>query len=148
MEVEVSERKKILMIDDDINLVNVFRTVFETKGYDFAEAHSATEGLEKIKQTHPDLIILDVIMEDFVAGFRVVNELRTGGENSEYSAFSKIPILMLTSVTSKTNLDFSERVGTALLPVDAFMEKPVRPGELLTIIEKLLATGEKADPTS
>jgi CheY-like chemotaxis protein len=106
MEVEVSERKKILMIDDDINLVNVFRTVFETKGYDFA------------------------------------------GENSEYSAFSKIPILMLTSVTSKTNLDFSERVGTALLPVDAFMEKPVRPGELLTIIEKLLATGEKADPTS
>jgi DNA-binding response OmpR family regulator len=87
-------------------------------------------------------------MEDFVAGFRVVNELRTGGDESEYRAFSKTPILMLTSVTSKTNLDFSDRVGTALLPVDAFMEKPVRPGELLATIEKLLAAQEKTDPNS
>jgi CheY-like chemotaxis protein len=146
--VVVSVRKKILMIDDDINLVNVFRTVFETKGYDFVEAHTASEGLEKIKQTDPDLIILDVIMEDFVAGFRVVNELRTGGEGSEFAPFSKIPILMLTSVTSKTNLDFSDRVGTALLPVDVFMEKPVRPGELLAAIERLLPVDEKTDPTS
>lgn len=144
----MAKRKRILMIDDDINLVDVFRAVFETRGYDFEEAHSATEGLEKIKQTHPDLIILDVIMEDFVAGFRVVNELRTGGDESEYRAFSKTPILMLTSVTSKTNLDFSDRVGTALLPVDAFMEKPVRPGELLATIEKLLAAQEKTDPNS
>ena len=144
----MTAHKRILMIDDDINLVNVFRTVFEAKGYDFAEAHSATEGLDKIKQSSPDLIILDVIMEDFVAGFRVVNELRTGAENSEYSAYSNIPILMLTSVTSKTNLDFSDRVGTALLPVDAFMEKPVRPGELLAVVEKLLTAEEKAGPAS
>lgn len=132
-------RKKILMIDDDVNLVDVFKLVCEAKGFEFAAAYSASEGLEKIKQVKPDLIILDVIMEDFVAGFRVVSELRTGNPDSEFSAFAKIPILMLTSVTSKTNLDFSERVGTALLPVDAFMEKPVRPAELLAKIEELLA---------
>jgi hypothetical protein len=45
---------------------------------------------------------------------------------------------MLTSVTSKTNLDFSSRVGTALLPVDAFIEKPVKPTELLFKIDELL----------
>ena len=130
--------KKILMIDDDVNLVQVIKMVLEAKGYHFAAAHSASDGLQKIKQVHPDLIILDVIMEDFVAGFRVVSELRTKTQDSEYSAFSKVPILMLTSVTAKTNINFSDRVGTALLPVDSFVEKPVKPAELLEKIEALL----------
>ncbi len=134
----MDERKKILMIDDDVNLVNVIKIVLETKNYEFASAYTASEGLEKIKEFKPDLIILDVIMEDFVAGFRVVSELRTGSDNSEYKAFSKIPILMLTSVTSKTTISFSEKVGTALLPVDAFIEKPVKPTELMIRIEELL----------
>lgn len=134
----MKNKKKILMIDDDVNLVDVFKKVFEAKGYEFSAAHSASEGLAKIKQIKPNLIILDVIMEDFVAGFRVVSELRTADPNSEYSAYSDIPILMLTSVTSKTNMDFSERVGTALLPVDVFIEKPVKPGELLAKVDALL----------
>jgi DNA-binding response OmpR family regulator len=137
--------KKILMIDDDTNLVDVVRLVFEAKGYEFSAAYSAAEGLSKIKEVSPDIIILDVIMEDFVAGFRVVSELRTGDPNSEYSAYSKVPILMLTSVTSRTNLDFSDRVGTSLLPIDAFVEKPVKPAELLTKIEELLKAGS-GDP--
>ena len=131
---------KILMIDDDINLLNVVKMVLEAKSYVFDAAHSAAEGLEKIKQFEPDLIILDVIMEDFVAGFRVVSELRTSGPGSEYEKYSGIPILMLTSVTSKTNVNFSEKVGTALLPVDAFIEKPVKPAKLILKIEELLNT--------
>jgi DNA-binding response OmpR family regulator len=134
----MDERKKILMIDDDTNLVNVIRIVLEAKDFLFDAAYSASEGLKKIKEFSPDLIILDVIMEDFVAGFRVVGELRASDENSEYKEFSKIPILMLTSVTSKTTISFSEKVGTALLPVDAFIEKPVKPAELLVKIEELL----------
>ena len=126
------------MIDDDTNLVGVIKTVCEAKGYEFWGAHSAAEGLEMIKEVKPDLIILDVIMEDFVAGFRVVSELRTPGPDSEYTRFSEIPILMLTSMASKTDLDFTDRVGTSLLPVDAFMEKPVKPHDLLDKIEKLL----------
>jgi CheY-like chemotaxis protein len=77
-------------------------------------------------------------MEDFVAGFRVVSELRTGGPDSKFNAYSNIPILMLTSVTSKTNMNFSNKVGTTLLPVDVFIEKPVKPADLLSKIEELL----------
>ena len=135
------------MIDDDVNLVSVFKVVCEAKGYELAEAYSAAEGLEKIKEVKPDLIILDVIMEDFVAGFRVVSELRTGGPDSEFSDFSKVPILMLTSVTQKTDIDFSGQIGTALLPVDAFVEKPVKPAEILTKIEELLAKAEQMGHT-
>jgi CheY-like chemotaxis protein len=139
----MSAGKKILMIDDDANLINVFRVVCQAKGFEFEAAYSASEGLEKIKEVNPDLIILDVIMEDFVAGFRVVSELRTGGPDSEFSAFANIPILMLTSVTSRTDLNFSKRVGTALLPVDAFIEKPVKPAVILAKIEELLGTSER-----
>jgi DNA-binding response OmpR family regulator len=53
---------------------------------------------------------------------------------------------MLTSVTSKTQLDFAERVGTALLPVDAFVEKPVKPAEMLATVEKVLGrSGARSD---
>lgn len=126
------------MIDDDENLVNVVKLVLQAQGYNFDCAYSAKEGLERIKVFVPDLIILDVIMEDFVAGFRVVSELRTSEPTSEYAKFSNTPILMLTSVTSKTDINFSEKVGTALLPVDAFIEKPVKPAALLKKIEELL----------
>ena len=111
----------------------------ESKNYQFEFALSAAEGLKKIKEFKPDLIILDVIMEDFVAGFRVVSELRTGESDSEYRQYADIPIIMLTSVTSKTDINFSEKVGTALLPVDAFIEKPVKPAILLEKINELLA---------
>jgi CheY-like chemotaxis protein len=129
--------RKILMIDDDVNLVNVFRLVCESKGYEFHSAGSAVQGLDAIEAVEPDLVILDVIMEDFVAGFRVVNELRANPA-SRLSRFSLVPIIMLTSVTSKTQVDFAERVGTALLPVDAFVEKPVKPAEMLATIEAVL----------
>jgi len=131
-------KNRILMIDDDVNLVNVIRVVLESKDYNFQAAYSASEGLEKILEFCPDLIILDVIMEDFVAGFRVVSELRTCETDSPFINFCKTPILMLTSVTTKTTFSFSEKVGTALLPVDAFLEKPVKPAELLLKIKELL----------
>ena len=136
--------RKLLMIDDDVNLVDVFRLVCETKGYEFHSAGSASEGLAAIERVEPDLIILDVIMEDFVAGFRVVNELRAD-PSSRYARFSRVPIIMLTSVTSKTQLDFAERVGTALLPVDAFVEKPVKPSEMLATIESVLERSRAGD---
>jgi DNA-binding response OmpR family regulator len=135
--------RRLLMIDDDVNLVNVFRLVCVAKGYEFFAAHSAAEALRTIPEVEPDLIILDVIMEDFVAGFRVVSELRAGGPASRFSKYSKVPIIMLTSVTSKTHLDFSDRVGTALLPVDDFIEKPVKPAEILAKIEALLARAQE-----
>jgi two-component system response regulator MprA len=134
--------KKLLMIDDDKNLVDVFRLVCTAKGYEFHAAYSAAEGLQKVLEVGPDVIILDVIMEDFVAGFRVLSELRTPGPGSQFARYSKVPIVMLTSVTSRTHVDFSERVGTALLPVDAFVEKPVKPADLLAILDKILSRSE------
>jgi DNA-binding response OmpR family regulator len=137
--------RRLLMIDDDVNLVNVFRLVCTAKGYEFHAAHSAAEALRRIPEVDPDLIILDVIMEDFVAGFRVVSELRAGAPDSPLARFASVPIIMLTSVTRKTHVNFADRIGTALLPVDEFIEKPVKPAEILAKIEAILARPRHSD---
>lgn len=131
--------KKILIIDDDEDFVAITKTIFETKSYHCVTAYSAKEGLQKIKKENPDLIIVDVMMEDMTAGFRLVNNLRTAEENSEYHPYSKIPLLMVTVFEDVTKIDIQKKAGTSLLPVDEFMRKPVKPRELLAKAEKMLA---------
>ncbi len=131
--------KKILIIDDDEDFVAITKTIFESKSYQCVTAYSAKEGLQKIKKENPDLIIVDVMMEDMTAGFRLVNTLRTAEEGSEYHPYSKIPLLMVTVFEEVTKIDIQKKAGTTLLPVDEFMRKPVKPRELLAKAEKMLA---------
>jgi CheY-like chemotaxis protein len=134
----MDRKARIFMVDDDIDLVDVVRSVLEAAGYGFESASSATEAMEILPGAHPDLIILDVMMEDLVAGFRVVNFLRNYDENPQNRRFEKVPILMQTSIQQKTKMKFSQDVGSRLLPIDAFLEKPVKPRALLEKIGELL----------
>lgn len=129
---------RILMVDDDTDLVDIVRSVLVAAGYDFYPAYSAKECLETIEQVKPDLIILDVMMEDLVAGFRVVNYLRNFDEHPENRRFAHVPILMQTSIQQRTKMRFSQDAGSRLLPIDAFLEKPVKPRVLLDTIASLL----------
>ncbi len=127
--------EKILVIDDDPDLVELIRLTLETKGYQVFSAASGTEGLEKIKEINPDLIILDVMMGHVTEGFQVALALRDKPE-SEYAPYGKIPILMLTAIHSRTPLRFTP--DEKYLPVDDFVEKPLKAGDLLQKVEKLL----------
>jgi len=131
--------KKILIIDDDEDFVAVTEAILESKSYQCVAAYSAKEGLQKIKEENPALIIVDVMMEDMTAGFRLVNTLRTAEEDSEYYPYSRIPLLMVTVYEDVTKRGIREKAGTTLLPVDEFMRKPVKPLELLTKVEQMLA---------
>ena len=134
----MSKKAKIFMVDDDIDLVLVVKSVFEAEGYEFVSANSAKEALEKIDGVSPDLIILDVMMEDVVAGFRVVNVLRNFEENPQNKKYESVPILMLTSVQQRLKMKFSGDAGSKLLPIDSFLEKPVKPRALLAKVAQLL----------
>ena len=127
--------EKILVIDDDPDLVELIRLTLETKDYQVFSAASGTEGLEKIKEINPDLIILDVMMGHVTEGFQVALALRDKPE-SEYAPYSKIPILMLTAIHSRTPLRFTP--DEKYLPVDDFVEKPLKARDLLQKVEKLL----------
>jgi DNA-binding response OmpR family regulator len=130
---------KILVIEDEPDMVEAVRMPLEANGYEVIAALTGEEGLQKVKEIEPDLIILDVMMETTTAGFQVSLQLRSPDADSEYAAYRNIPILMLTAIHTTTSLRFGP--DEAYLPVDDFVDKPIDPDALL---EKVRALIEKA----
>jgi CheY-like chemotaxis protein len=128
---------KILMIDDDPDILTAIRIPLEASGHEFFEARSGNEGLEKVKTINPDLIILDVMMETATEGFQLSLKLRDRSPNAEYAAYADIPILMLTAIHTTTPLRFAP--DEDYLPVDAFLDKSADPDVLLAKVEELLS---------
>ena len=128
--------EKILVIDDDPDLVEVIRITLEASGFQVFSAASGAEGLQQVKEINPDLIILDVMMDYTTEGFQVSLALRSPEPTSEYAPYRDIPILMLTAIHSTTPLRFEPEED--YLPVDDFVEKPLEPGDLVKKVEVLL----------
>lgn len=124
---------KILIIDDDPDIVEAMKIVLENGGYAVDTASDGDEGMQHIKNNTPDLIILDVMMNTPQEGFVLSRELK---HDSEYK---DVPILMLTSVKDKTGLNFKTAAGDdTWLPVEEFLDKPVKPDHLLAKVQELL----------
>ncbi|HSB68279.1 MAG TPA: response regulator [Candidatus Methylomirabilis sp.] len=129
--------EKILIIDDDDDIVLAMRLPLEAAGYRVFRAASSDEGLQSVKAIAPDLILLDVMMDTTTAGIQVSLTLRNPDSTSEYAAFREIPILMITAIHATTPLRFAP--DHDYLPVDAFIEKPIEPDELLARVREQLA---------
>jgi CheY-like chemotaxis protein len=127
---------KILVIEDDADMVMAIRMPLEANGYEVIATATGKEGLQKVKEIEPDLIILDVMMETTTAGFQVSLELRSPDEDSEYADYRDIPILMLTAIHTTTSLRFGP--DEAYLPVDDFVDKPIDPDVLLEKVSALI----------
>ncbi len=132
----MAKPKKILIIDDDPDIVQALRLTLQGN-YEVLAAASGQEGLRQVREAEPDLIILDVMMETETEGFQVSLALRSRDPGSEFAAYARIPILMLTAIHQKTPLRFAP--DGDYLPVDDFVEKPVKPGILLAKVKRLLA---------
>ena len=127
---------KILIIDDDPDIVTSVRLTLEREGFQVIAAENGTEGLNKIASEHPDLIILDVMMDTMTEGFQLSLQLRSPDPTSEFSQYKDIPILMLTSIHSTTSMRFGPTED--YLPVDAFIDKPIEPNDLVVKVKELL----------
>jgi DNA-binding response OmpR family regulator len=128
--------EKILIIDDDDDIVFSMRLPLEAAGYKVFRAATSEEGLHKVKKVKPDLILLDVMMDTTTAGFQVSLTLRSPVPDSEYAAYRNVPILMITAIHSTTELRFAP--DKDYLPVDAFIEKPIEPDVLLAKVREHL----------
>jgi CheY-like chemotaxis protein len=129
---------KILIVDDDPDIAEALKMTLEANHYKVYTAGNGTEGLKQVKAVTPDLIILDVMMDTITEGFQVSYQLRNPDPQSEYAPYSKIPILMLTAIVEKKRMKFSTQADGDFLPVDDFVEKPIRPQVLLEKVKKLL----------
>jgi len=123
---------KVLIIDDDDDVVITLRMPLEAHGYQVFRAADRREGLEKVKEVNPDIILLDVMMDSMTTGFEVCRTIRNPDPTSEYAAYRTIPIVMITAIHATASLRFGP--DKAHLPVDAFVEKPIEPEALLSIV--------------
>jgi len=129
----MQHKAKILLVDDDHDLLEATKIVLETK-YEVITAENGDDGLKKVLEERPDLIILDVVMPE-KDGFEVCRELK---ENPHYHFFSKIPVLLLTVFPrgiEETDIPRSAGITTQ---AEGYIQKPVAPDELLKQVENLL----------
>jgi len=125
---------KILVIDDDPDVHTVVKKILEPKSYEVVSAYDGYEGLRKVVEERPDLIILDVIMPG-KHGFDVCHELKT---DEKYHFFSNIPVLMLTVYPEdREKMHLSMREGM-MMEAEDYLQKPVDPQELVKRVEELL----------
>ena len=123
----------ILIIDDDPDIRLAARLCLEDAGHTVIEASNSEEGLEKLKADHPNLIVLDVMMEQATEGFQLALTLRGPDAAPEYR---EIPILMVTAIHTTTPLRFGP--DDDYLPVDEFIDKPIDPDVLVQKVDALL----------
>ena len=120
---------KILIVDDDPAIDEAGRLVLEREGYEVEEAPNRAAGMKKLEEVRPDLLILDVMMEEPDDGLRMAREIRKAGHT--------LPIIMLTSVNAAMGLNIDK--DDEMVPVDEFQPKPVDPQTLIAKVQKLLA---------
>lgn len=161
-----TEKKKVLIVEDDIDVITVMKTILTKKGYEVESTTGKKEALEKLENNKFDIAILDVMMSNYYEGFELAQEIKTNPELKD------MPILILSSldvlVTSKTavqemaaqyrqdpsykdlqvllvknatdgtaGIDYVDEEGkTHWFPVNGFIRKPVEANKLIEAIEK------------
>jgi CheY-like chemotaxis protein len=130
----MSEKKTIMVIDDDAQLVDTVKTLLESVGYQVSYAYQSEKGMELAKETKPDLILLDVMF----AGPPGPDGIELSRRFQQDSGLKGIPIIILTGVRKVLDLHFKISPDETWMPVKAFLEKPIKPGKLLDEIEKVL----------
>lgn len=162
------ETKKILIVDDDIDVITVIETILRKEGFTVISACDKNEGMKKIKAEKPDLAILDVMMTTHYEGFEMAKEIVDNPE------LNKIPVLMQTSIdiltttkpdvqamarefrknpgfkdlhvilvkdinTGKAGVDYLSEEGKSIwFPVDGFLRKPVDSKKIIPEIKRIL----------
>jgi len=135
MEAKMVTGTDILIIEDDRDLVNSLRIVLESKEYIVRAAYNGKEGYKRIEEKPPDLIILDVMMATDTEGFDLAYKLKN---NPKYQ---NIPIVMVTAFQKKMAEEGPDRFQHILgesWPVSHFLEKPIDPEKLLSVVEEIL----------
>ena len=120
------EQKRILVVDDEVELAEMLKIRLEANGYHVLIACDGQEGFEKAKKEKPDLIILDLMLPK-IDGYKVCGLLKAD------SRFKKIPIVLFSARAQDSDKQMGQEVGA-----DAYLTKPFEPATLLAKIKDLL----------
>jgi two-component system response regulator VicR len=125
---EQSQRKTVLYIEDDSEMIDLVSLIIGRRGYEVVGAHGGREGLDLAQQNPPDLILLDLMMPD-LDGWDVYKQLKA------YESTSNVPVIIITAKSQAID----RVLGLHIARVDDYISKPFRPQELLDSIDKVLS---------
>ncbi len=121
--------RKILVVDDEPDVVTYLAAVLRDHGYEALEAYDGEEAIEKVLRDKPDLVTLDITMPEMtgVRAYRIMKE---------DAALKHIPVIIVTGISH----DFKQFISTRsqVPPPEGYLEKPVKPEDLLAEIKRLL----------
>lgn len=123
----------IAVIDDDIDIVEATTMLLETHGYETCSAGTAIEGLDLVHSRHPDVVLLDIMLDEGNDGLFLAQQLYRGGWLA--------PIILTSSLPPAIGEEFTFRTQ---VPIHAFLEKPINSGVLLNTIRHALIKGSAA----
>ena len=133
----MNARRTVLLVDDDYDLLDINKMTLEHAGFDVLTADNGQEGFRMASENTVDVAVLDVMMDTPTEGFTLARQLRQDERTK------RIPLLMLTSVNTE-----NEAIGSFVrfsdydrdhewLPVDRFVDKPIKPEDLVSIVRTL-----------
>jgi len=126
-------KSKILIIDDDADLLATTRLFLESENFEVATAINTKAGLQTLKNYKADLVILDIIMDSNLEGFNFLNDLKTD------DSLKEIPVVINTSMSQAIGVNMRSAIEEAdNFPKTKFVEKSGDWGELLKAVEELL----------
>ena len=127
----MAPKAKIMVVEDDLDEAKLIQMVLEGEGYEAVCAFNGIEALEKLESDAPDLIVLDVMMPE-MDGFEFCSELRSSPENKD------TPVVLLTGVAKHIQESKYPLDGVMRAEAQDYLEKPVKPEQLLETIARLL----------
>lgn len=130
----MTEKKRILVVDDEPDLVTVVTAALEKEGFEVDSAYNGVEGLEKVKANPPDAIVLDVMMPE-KDGYKMCAELKKEDQ------FADIPIIMLTAVAEHvSSTRYSHYDGMSMEADDYVAKGPDSTNQIVESVKKLIGT--------
>lgn len=131
------DAKTVLLVDDDIDLLAINRITLEGEGFNVLTAENGSQAMEIATTTHVDVAVLDVMMTTPTEGFLLARALRQDERTK------RVPLIMLTSLNTEheaqgSSFRITDRDKDPLwLPVDRFVDKPVKPEDLVSLVRTL-----------
>jgi CheY-like chemotaxis protein len=132
------QREKVLIVDDDLDLVEQLTILLKSWEYDVVPAGGQVEAEDLLMLHKPDLAIVDLLMEEQDSGFILCHEIK--------KLYPGTPVILLTSVKAATGISFAATSAEqqSWLKADLVLDKPVRPEQLRNDVRRLLAWASKA----
>jgi len=131
-------RKRILLIDDDEDLLRSFQVILESFGFDVTACNEGKNGFIILKKDKPDLLVLDVMMSTKLEGYDMLRVIKNEPE------YKNMPIILLTGMRDQLEIDLlSALEDESLFPNVSLQDKPIDPRTLVELIRDMLKGHDK-----